>query len=90
MIGPFAQQHIDSLHTEIAEVERLIGIQDDLTIAGLCKGIDTTEAENKSLQMRGLLAGMRTHSRKKAITEAKCNRRERSEAVLALSTSMRK
>ena len=66
MLGPFVQQQIDPLHTEIAEVERLIGIQDDLTIAGLCKGIDTTEAENKSLQMRGLLEGMRTRSRKKA------------------------
>jgi hypothetical protein len=66
MIGPFVQQQIDPLHTEIAEIERLIGIQDNLTIAGLCKGIDTTEAENKSLQMRGLLEGMRTRSRKKA------------------------
>jgi hypothetical protein len=66
MLGPFVQQQIDPLHTEIAEVERLLGIQDDLTIAGLCKGIDTSEAENKSLQMRGLLERMRTRSRKKA------------------------
>jgi hypothetical protein len=29
MIGPFIQQQIDPLHTEIAEVERLIGMQDD-------------------------------------------------------------
>ena len=38
MIGPSVQQKVDPLHTEMAEVERLIGIQDELTIAGLCKG----------------------------------------------------
>ena len=63
MIGPFVQQQIDPLHTEIAEVERLIGMQDDLTIAGLCKGIDTRETENKSLEMRGFLEGMKARRR---------------------------
>ena len=48
MIGPSVQQQIDPLHTEMAELERLIGMQDELTIAGLCKGIDTTESEDKS------------------------------------------
>ena len=52
--------------TEIAEVERLIGMQDDLTIAGLCKGIDTTETENKSLEMRGFLEGMKARRRQSA------------------------
>jgi hypothetical protein len=32
MIGP-VQQKVDPLHTEMAEIERLIGIQDELTIA---------------------------------------------------------
>ena len=39
MIGP-VQQKVDPLHTEMAEIERLIGIQDELTIAGLCKGVE--------------------------------------------------
>jgi len=52
MIGPSVQQKVDPLHTEMAEVERLIGIQDELTIAGLCKGVDTTESEDKSRVLR--------------------------------------
>jgi hypothetical protein len=60
MIGPSIQQQINPLHTEIAEVERLIGMHNGLTIDGLCKGIDTTETENKFIKMRGVLEGMKT------------------------------
>jgi hypothetical protein len=66
MIGPFLQQQSNPLHMEIAEVERLIGMQDDLTIAGLCKGIDTVAAEEKGMQMRRVLERMKVRSRKSA------------------------
>jgi hypothetical protein len=66
MIGPSIQQQIDPLHTAVAELERLIGMQDELIIAGVCKGIDTIEAANKSTEMRGILAGMKTRAKKQA------------------------
>ena len=66
MIGPSVQQKVDPLHKEMAEVERLIGIQDELTIAGLCKGVDTTESEEKSRVLRVSLEGMKALSRKQA------------------------
>jgi hypothetical protein len=66
MIGPSVQQNVDPLHTEMAEVERLIGIQDELTIAGLCRGKDTTESEGKSRVLRVSLEGMKALSRKQA------------------------
>jgi hypothetical protein len=66
MIGPSVQQKVDCPHTEMAEVERLIGIQDELTIAGLCKGVDTTESEDKSRVLRVSLEGMKALSRKQA------------------------
>jgi hypothetical protein len=66
MIAPSVQQKVDPLHTEMAEVERLIGIQDELTIAGLCKGVDTTESEEKSRVLRVSLEGMKALSRKQA------------------------
>jgi hypothetical protein len=69
MIGPSVQQKVDPLHTEMAEVKRLIGIQDELTIAGLCKGIDTTESEGKSRVLRISLEGMKAHKRKQAGTK---------------------
>jgi hypothetical protein len=59
MIGPSVQQKVDPLHTEMAEVKRLIGIQDELTITGLCKGIDTTESEGKPGVPRISLEGRR-------------------------------
>ena len=65
MIGP-VQQKVDPLHTEMAEIERLIGIQDELTIAGLCKSVDTTESEDKSRVLRVSLEGMKALSRKQA------------------------
>jgi hypothetical protein len=66
MIGPSIQQQIDPLHTAMAEFERLIGMQDELIIAGLCKGIDTIEAESKSMEMRIILEGMKARGRKRA------------------------
>jgi hypothetical protein len=69
MIGPSVQQKVDPLHTEMAEVKRLIGIQDELTIAGLCKGIDTTESEGKSRVLRISLEVMKAHKRKQAGTK---------------------
>ena len=66
MIGPSVQQKVDPLHTEMAEVERLIGIQDELTIAGLCKGVDTAKSERKVRVLRVSLAGMKALSRKQA------------------------
>jgi hypothetical protein len=66
MIGPSVQQKVDPLHTEMAEVERLIGIQDELTIAGLCKGIDTTESEDKSRVLRVSPEKIKALARKQA------------------------
>ena len=59
MIGPSSQQKVDPLHTAAAETQRLISVQDELTIAGLCKGIDTTESENKSRDLRVVLEELR-------------------------------
>ena len=50
----------------MAEVERLIEIQDELTIAGLCKGIDTTESEDKSRVLRVSLEKIKALTRKQA------------------------
>jgi hypothetical protein len=66
MIGPSIQQRIDPLHTAMAEFERLIGMQDELIVAGLHRGIDTAEAENKSQEMRIILEGMKARGRKRA------------------------
>jgi hypothetical protein len=68
MVSPFIRQQIDPLNLEIAEAERLIEIQDDLTIAGLCIGIDTTEAEGKGVKMRRVLQGMKLRRNKLAGT----------------------
>jgi hypothetical protein len=64
MIGPSAQQPIDPVHTEVAEAERLIRMQDERIIAGLCKGIDTIDAENKAAEMRATLEAIRIRGRK--------------------------
>jgi len=64
MIGPSIQQQIDPVYGEIAEAERLIGIQNERIIAGLCKGIDTTDDENKAAEMRGALEAMKARGRK--------------------------
>ena len=66
MIGPSSQQKVDPLHTAAAETQRLISVQDELTIAGLCKGIDTTESENKSRELRVVLEGMKALDRRRA------------------------
>jgi hypothetical protein len=66
MIGPTLQQRIDPVYGEIAEAERLIGMHNERIIAGLCKGIDTTDAENKAAQMRGALEAMKARGRKQA------------------------
>jgi hypothetical protein len=66
MIGPSSQQKVDPLHTAAAETQRLISVQDELTIAGLCKGIDTTESENKSRDLRVVLEGMKALGRRRA------------------------
>ena len=59
-------QHIYPLHAELAEAERLIGIQDERIIAGLRKGIDTIEAENKAAEMRGALESIKARGHKLA------------------------
>jgi hypothetical protein len=66
MIGPSSQQKVDPLDTAAAETQRLISVQDELTIAGLCKGIDTTESENKSRDLRVVLEGMKALGRRRA------------------------
>jgi hypothetical protein len=66
MHRPSIQQQIDPLHTERAEAERLLGMQDELIIAGLCKGIDTVEAEHKASEMRITLERMKALGRKQA------------------------
>ena len=65
MTGPSSLQHIDPLHAELAKAQRLIGIQDERIIAGLRKGIDTTEAENKAADMRDALESIKTRGRKR-------------------------
>ena len=57
-------QQMDPLSVEIAEAERLIEIQDNLTIAGLCTGVDVSEVQDKAVQMRRALVGMRLRRRK--------------------------
>jgi hypothetical protein len=66
MIGPSSQQKVDPLHTAAAETQRLISVQDELTIAGLCAGIDTTESENKSRDLRVVLEGIKALGRRRA------------------------
>ena len=66
MHRPSIQQRIDPLHTEMAEAERLLGMQDELIIAGLRKGIDTFEAEDKAGEMRITLERMKARRRKQA------------------------
>ena len=66
MIGPSSQQKVDPLHTAAAETQRLISVQDELTIAGLHKGIDTTESENKSRDLRVVLEGIKALGRRRA------------------------
>src|SRR3954454_11406802 len=66
MIGPSSQQKVDPLHTAAAETQRLISVQDELTIASLCKGMDTTESENKSRELRVVLEGMKALDRRRA------------------------
>lgn len=67
MIGPFTQQELKPLDPGVAETQRLISIQDELTIAGLHKGIDTTESENKSRDLRVLLEGMKALDRRRTL-----------------------
>jgi hypothetical protein len=57
---------LDPVHTTAAETQRLIRVQDELTIAGLCKGVDTTESENKSRDLRLVLEGMKALDRRRA------------------------
>jgi hypothetical protein len=66
MIAPSVQQKVEPFNTEMIELERLIGIQDELTISGLCKGIDTTEFQENSRVLRVSLEGMKARSRKQA------------------------
>jgi hypothetical protein len=66
MHRPSIQQQIDPLHTERAEAERLLGMQDELIIAGLRKGIDTFEAEDKASEMRVTLERMKALGLKQA------------------------
>jgi hypothetical protein len=65
MIGPPGLQDNAPLRAELAEAERLIGIQDERIIAGLRKGIDTIEAEDKAAEMRAALESIKTRARKR-------------------------
>ena len=66
MHRPSNQQQIDPLHTERAEAERLLGMQDELILAGLSKGVDVFEAENNASEMRIILERMKALGRKQA------------------------
>jgi hypothetical protein len=64
MLSPFEQRQLDENSLAVIEATRLIGRQDRLVIAGLCKGMDTSEAERKSSEMRLVLEGMKAPGRK--------------------------
>ncbi|MEA3156324.1 MAG: hypothetical protein QOK44_3913 [Betaproteobacteria bacterium] len=64
MLSPFEQRQLDANSLEIIEASLLIGQQDQIIIAGLCRGIDTSEAERKSSEMRLVLEGMKAQGRK--------------------------
>jgi hypothetical protein len=64
VLSPIEQRQLDANSLEIIEASRLIGRQDQIIIAGLCRGIDTSEAEKKSGEMRLLLEGIKAQGRK--------------------------
>jgi hypothetical protein len=64
MLSPFEQRQLDENCINVVETARLIGQQDQIIIAGLCRGIDISEAEKKSGEMRLVLEGMKAQGRK--------------------------
>jgi hypothetical protein len=64
MLPPFEQRQLDANHLEVIEQSRLIRQQDQIVIASLCRGTDTSEAEKKSGEMRLVLEGMKAQGRK--------------------------
>jgi hypothetical protein len=64
MLSPLEQRQLDENGLNVIEAARLIGQQDQIIIAGLCRGIDTSEAEKKAGEMRLVLEGMKAQGRK--------------------------
>jgi hypothetical protein len=64
MLSPFEQRQLDENSVDVIEASRLIGQQDQIIIADLCRGVDTSEAEKKSGEMRLVLEGMKAQGRK--------------------------
>jgi hypothetical protein len=64
MLSAFEQSQLDQNGLDVINATRLIGQQDQIIIAGLCRGIDTSEAEKKAGEMRLILEGMKVQGRK--------------------------
>jgi hypothetical protein len=64
MLSAFEQSQLDQNGVDVIDAMRLIGQQDQIIIAGLCRGIDTSEAEKKSGEMRLVLEGIKAQGRK--------------------------
>jgi hypothetical protein len=64
MLLAFEQSQLDLNGLDVINATRLIGQQDQIIIAGLCRGIDTSEAEKKAGEMRLVLEGMKAQGRK--------------------------
>jgi hypothetical protein len=57
-VDPFVQKQSDQIDANIAEVERLMLVQHERIVFGLCRGEDTSEDETKSAELRVTLTDM--------------------------------
>jgi hypothetical protein len=64
MLSPSEQRQLDENRINVVEAIRLIRQQDQVIIARLFSGIDTSEAKKKSGEMRLVLEGMKAQGRK--------------------------
>jgi hypothetical protein len=64
MLSASEQNQLDQNGLDVINPTRLIGQQDQIIIAGLCRGIDTSDAEKKAGEMRLILEGMKAQGRK--------------------------
>lgn len=56
MSESYIQTQLEQIDVNIKEVERLIGLQNELIILRLCRGTDTSEEEVKAGDLRLTLA----------------------------------
>jgi hypothetical protein len=55
----YIQKQLDEIDVNIGEVERLIGVQNELIILRLCRGTDTSEEKVRAGDLRLALAEMK-------------------------------